>query len=50
MSLLWKADRRDKLVYVEDKASVALYVVAYKREKGKMTTIQLDAGEKPWYH
>ncbi|MFS8002765.1 hypothetical protein Hanom_Chr13g01205931 [Helianthus anomalus] len=34
-SLLWKADRHDKPVY---------------REKGKMTTIQLDAGEKPWYH
>ncbi|KAF5785509.1 hypothetical protein HanRHA438_Chr10g0441901 [Helianthus annuus] len=50
MSLLWKADRRDKPIYVEDKTIVALYVVAYQREKGKMTIVQIDAGEKPWYH
>ncbi|KAJ0716864.1 hypothetical protein HanPI659440_Chr13g0517381 [Helianthus annuus] len=50
MSLLWKADRRDKPVYVQDKTNVALYVVAYQREKRKMTTVQLDVGEKPWYH
>ncbi|KAJ0923525.1 hypothetical protein HanPSC8_Chr05g0216981 [Helianthus annuus] len=41
---------RDKPVYVEDKTNVALYVVAYQRENGKMTTVQLYASEKPWYH
>ncbi|XP_021985627.1 titin homolog [Helianthus annuus] len=50
MSLFWRADRRDKPVYVEDKTNVALYVVAYKKEKGKMTTVQLGADEEPWYH
>ncbi|KAJ0922613.1 hypothetical protein HanPSC8_Chr05g0205931 [Helianthus annuus] len=59
MSLLWKADRTDKPVYMEEKTSksqkslahvVALYVVAYKREKGKMTSVPLETGEKPWYH
>ncbi|MFS7969583.1 hypothetical protein Hanom_Chr09g00810931 [Helianthus anomalus] len=30
--------------------SVALYVVAYKRENGKMTTVQKGANEEPWYH
>ncbi|MFS7917210.1 hypothetical protein Hanom_Chr03g00186401 [Helianthus anomalus] len=39
MSLHWKADRHDKPVYVEDDNIVALYVVAYKRENGKMTTV-----------
>ncbi|KAJ0715445.1 hypothetical protein HanPI659440_Chr13g0501221 [Helianthus annuus] len=29
---------------------VALYVVAYKREHGKMTTVQKGANEQPWYH
>ncbi|KAM0064223.1 hypothetical protein Hdeb2414_s0003g00100371 [Helianthus debilis subsp. tardiflorus] len=44
MSLYWRADRRDKPVYVEDKTMV------YKREKGKKTTVQLGADEEPWYH
>ncbi|KAM0010652.1 hypothetical protein Hdeb2414_s0071g00773451 [Helianthus debilis subsp. tardiflorus] len=39
-SLHWKADRHDKPVYVEDDKIVALYVVAYKREHGKMNTVQ----------
>ncbi|KAJ0702276.1 hypothetical protein HanPI659440_Chr14g0527571 [Helianthus annuus] len=50
MSLHWKADRHDKLVYVEDDKIVALYVVAYKREHGKMTTVQKGVNEEPWYH
>ncbi|KAJ0618512.1 hypothetical protein HanHA89_Chr02g0054221 [Helianthus annuus] len=50
MSLFWKAVHHDKLVYIEDKTNVTLYIVAYQREKGKMTTFQLDAGDKPWYH
>ncbi|MFS7969585.1 hypothetical protein Hanom_Chr09g00810951 [Helianthus anomalus] len=29
---------------------VALYVVAYKRENGKMTTVQKGANEELWYH
>ncbi|MFS7948043.1 hypothetical protein Hanom_Chr06g00555341 [Helianthus anomalus] len=29
---------------------VALYVVAYKREHGKMTTVQKGANKDPWYH
>ncbi|MFS7990913.1 hypothetical protein Hanom_Chr11g01064561 [Helianthus anomalus] len=50
MSLHWKADRHDKAVYVEDDKIVALYVVAYKRGNGKMTTVQKGANEDPWYH
>ncbi|KAM0066900.1 hypothetical protein Hdeb2414_s0002g00054531 [Helianthus debilis subsp. tardiflorus] len=49
MSLHWKMDREDKPVYTEDDRIVALYVVAYKREKGKMTTVQRGAGEELWY-
>ncbi|KAM0025404.1 hypothetical protein Hdeb2414_s0021g00574221 [Helianthus debilis subsp. tardiflorus] len=49
MSLHWKAEHHDKLVYVEDDKIVALYVVAYKREYGKMTTVQKGANEEPWY-
>ncbi|KAJ0746409.1 hypothetical protein HanOQP8_Chr05g0177281 [Helianthus annuus] len=50
MSLHWKADRHDKPVYVEDDKIVALYVVAYKREHGKMTTVQKGVNEESWYH
>ncbi|KAF5781640.1 hypothetical protein HanXRQr2_Chr11g0486131 [Helianthus annuus] len=50
MSLHWKAERHDKPVYVEDDKIVALYVVVYKREHGKMTTVQKSANEEPWYH
>ncbi|KAJ0799877.1 hypothetical protein HanPI659440_Chr03g0096461 [Helianthus annuus] len=49
MSLHWKFNTKDKPVYVEDKTAVALYMVAYKRENGKMTTVQLGAGEETWY-
>ncbi|KAM0040509.1 hypothetical protein Hdeb2414_s0012g00394791 [Helianthus debilis subsp. tardiflorus] len=49
MSLHWKADHHDKPVYVEDKTNVALYIVSYKREKGKMTTIHLGPNEETWY-
>ncbi|KAJ0780963.1 hypothetical protein HanPI659440_Chr06g0243821 [Helianthus annuus] len=30
-------------------ADVALYIVAYKKEKGKMTTVQLGANAETWY-
>ncbi|KAM0039945.1 hypothetical protein Hdeb2414_s0012g00387921 [Helianthus debilis subsp. tardiflorus] len=50
MSLHWKADRHDKPVYVEDDKIVSLYVVAYKREHGKMITVQKGVNEDPWYH
>ncbi|MFS7919126.1 hypothetical protein Hanom_Chr03g00209181 [Helianthus anomalus] len=50
MSLHWKAERHDKPVYVEDDNIFALYVMAYKREHGKMTTVQKGANEQPWYH
>ncbi|KAJ0770339.1 hypothetical protein HanPI659440_Chr07g0256241 [Helianthus annuus] len=49
MSLLWRVDRLDKPVYMEGKNRVVLYVVAYKRENGKMTAVPLEAGEKSWY-
>ncbi|KAF5796753.1 hypothetical protein HanRHA438_Chr08g0367571 [Helianthus annuus] len=50
MRLHWKADRHDKPVYVEDDKIVLLYVVAYKREHGKPTTMQKGVNEDPWYH
>ncbi|KAM0027518.1 hypothetical protein Hdeb2414_s0019g00541151 [Helianthus debilis subsp. tardiflorus] len=50
MSLHWKADHDDRPVYVEGDKIVALYVVAYKREKGKMSTVQRGADEETWYH
>ncbi|KAJ0786335.1 hypothetical protein HanOQP8_Chr02g0054251 [Helianthus annuus] len=49
MSLHWKMDREDKPLYVEDDKIVSLYVVAYKRDKGKMTTVPKGAGEELWY-
>ncbi|KAJ0876252.1 hypothetical protein HanPSC8_Chr11g0486301 [Helianthus annuus] len=49
MSLHWKMDREDKPVYMEDDKNVSLYVVAYKRDKGKMTTVPKGAGEELWY-
>ncbi|KAJ0742916.1 hypothetical protein HanPI659440_Chr10g0369641 [Helianthus annuus] len=50
MSLHWKADHHDRPMYVGDDKIVALYVVAYKREKGKMSTVQKGADEETWYH
>ncbi|KAF5796600.1 hypothetical protein HanRHA438_Chr00c10g0848251 [Helianthus annuus] len=50
MSLHWNMDREDKPVYMEDDTIVSLYVVAYKREKGRMTTIPKGANEELWYH
>ncbi|KAJ0611877.1 hypothetical protein HanHA300_Chr01g0020811 [Helianthus annuus] len=49
MSLHWKMDHEDKPVYIKDDRIVSLYVVAYKREKGKMTTIPKGAGEELWF-
>ncbi|KAJ0959108.1 hypothetical protein HanPSC8_Chr00c520g0808921 [Helianthus annuus] len=50
MSLHWRMNRHDKPVYMEDDKVVALYVVAFKREIGKMTTVQKGADEASWYH
>ncbi|MFS7911775.1 hypothetical protein Hanom_Chr02g00122071 [Helianthus anomalus] len=50
MSLHWKVERHDKRVCVEDDKIVALYVLAYKREHGKMTTIRKGVNEEPWCH
>ncbi|MFS7918942.1 hypothetical protein Hanom_Chr03g00207111 [Helianthus anomalus] len=50
MSLHWKMDREDKPLYMEDNRIVSFYVAAYKREKGKMTTIPKGAEEELWYH
>ncbi|MFS7953485.1 hypothetical protein Hanom_Chr07g00619221 [Helianthus anomalus] len=48
MSLHWKMYREDKPVYMEEDTIVSLYVVAYKREKGRMTTIPKGADEEFW--
>ncbi|KAJ0452441.1 hypothetical protein HanHA300_Chr15g0578931 [Helianthus annuus] len=50
MSLHWKMDREDNPMYMEGDTIVSLYVVAYKREKGRMTTIPKGADEELWYH
>ncbi|KAJ0458039.1 hypothetical protein HanIR_Chr15g0780591 [Helianthus annuus] len=50
MSLNWKMDPEDKPVYTEDGKVVSLYVVAFKREGGKMGTIQKKPNEELWYH
>ncbi|KAL9997616.1 hypothetical protein Hdeb2414_s0612g00923981 [Helianthus debilis subsp. tardiflorus] len=52
MSLNWKMDRDDKPVYTEDGHSkfVSLYVVAFKREGGRMGTIKKKPEEELWYH
>ncbi|KAJ0893932.1 hypothetical protein HanPSC8_Chr09g0383351 [Helianthus annuus] len=39
MSLYWRMEREDKPVYIEGNNIVSLYVVACKREGGKMATI-----------
>ncbi|KAJ0601423.1 hypothetical protein HanIR_Chr03g0128181 [Helianthus annuus] len=43
-------DREDKPVYTEDGKVVSLYIVAYKREGGKMGTIRKKHDEELWYH
>ncbi|KAJ0454973.1 hypothetical protein HanIR_Chr15g0745981 [Helianthus annuus] len=50
MSLNWKMDRDDKPVYTEEGHVVSLYVVAYKREGGRMGTIKKKPDEELWYH
>ncbi|KAJ0599124.1 hypothetical protein HanIR_Chr03g0101321 [Helianthus annuus] len=50
MSLNWKMDRDDKPVYTEEGHVVSLYVVAYKREKGRMGAIKKKPDEELWYH
>ncbi|KAJ0668713.1 hypothetical protein HanPI659440_Chr17g0692701 [Helianthus annuus] len=49
MSLFWRMDREDKMVYMEDGKIVSLYVVAYEREHGKMATMPKRADEELWY-
>ncbi|KAF5805000.1 hypothetical protein HanXRQr2_Chr05g0203781 [Helianthus annuus] len=50
MRLHWKMDRQNKLMYMEDDKIVALYVMAYKRECGKMSTVKKGANEDPLYY
>ncbi|KAJ0518627.1 hypothetical protein HanLR1_Chr11g0417371 [Helianthus annuus] len=50
MSLNWKMERDDKPVYTEDGHIVSLYVVAFKREGGRMGTIKKKPEEELWYH
>ncbi|MFS8003888.1 hypothetical protein Hanom_Chr13g01219141 [Helianthus anomalus] len=49
-SLNWRMDREDKPVYTEDGKVVALYVVTFEREDGKMATIAKTYDEELWYH
>ncbi|KAJ0788758.1 hypothetical protein HanPI659440_Chr05g0195651 [Helianthus annuus] len=50
MRLHWKMDRQNKPMYMEDDKIVALYVMAYKRECGKMSTVKKGANEDPLYY
>ncbi|KAJ0487828.1 hypothetical protein HanLR1_Chr14g0556191 [Helianthus annuus] len=50
MSLNWKMERDDKPVYTENGHIVSLYVVAFKREGGRMGTIKKKPEEELWYH
>ncbi|KAJ0754169.1 hypothetical protein HanPI659440_Chr09g0343871 [Helianthus annuus] len=50
MILNWKMEREDKSVYMEDGKVISLYVVAFKREGGKMATLQKKLDEELWYH
>ncbi|KAF5777517.1 hypothetical protein HanXRQr2_Chr12g0536631 [Helianthus annuus] len=49
MSLNWKMNREEKPVYMEDGKVVSLYVVAFEREGGKMTTLPKKHDEEVWY-
>ncbi|KAM0011859.1 hypothetical protein Hdeb2414_s0059g00760861 [Helianthus debilis subsp. tardiflorus] len=50
MSLNWKMNREEKPVYMEDGKIVSLYVVAFERDGGKMTTLPKKPDEELWYH
>ncbi|KAM0025503.1 hypothetical protein Hdeb2414_s0021g00575371 [Helianthus debilis subsp. tardiflorus] len=50
MSLNWRMEREEKPVYMEDGKIVSLYVVAFEREGGKMTTLPKKPDEELWYH
>ncbi|KAJ0751625.1 hypothetical protein HanPI659440_Chr09g0314991 [Helianthus annuus] len=49
MSLCWRMNREDKLVYMEGDKVVSLYVVAFEREGGKMATIPKKVDEEILY-
>ncbi|KAJ0802303.1 hypothetical protein HanPI659440_Chr03g0127551 [Helianthus annuus] len=49
MSLNWRMEREEKPVYMEDGKIVSLYVVAFEREGGKMSTIAKKPDEELWY-
>ncbi|KAJ0456736.1 hypothetical protein HanRHA438_Chr15g0716531 [Helianthus annuus] len=49
MSLNWKMNREEKPVYMEGGKVVSLYVVAFEREGGKMTTLPKKPDEELWY-
>ncbi|KAM0035633.1 hypothetical protein Hdeb2414_s0015g00448681 [Helianthus debilis subsp. tardiflorus] len=50
MSLNWRMNREEKLVYMEGDKVVSLYVVAFEREGGKMATFAKKPDEELWYH
>ncbi|KAM0028955.1 hypothetical protein Hdeb2414_s0018g00520221 [Helianthus debilis subsp. tardiflorus] len=50
MSLNWRMNQEEKPVYKEGDKIVSLYVVAFEREGGKMTTIPKKLDEELWYH
>ncbi|MFS7906268.1 hypothetical protein Hanom_Chr01g00057311 [Helianthus anomalus] len=49
MSLYWRMEREDKPIYMEGDKIVSLYVVAYKRETGKMVAVPKRADKELWY-
>ncbi|KAM0052287.1 hypothetical protein Hdeb2414_s0007g00246471 [Helianthus debilis subsp. tardiflorus] len=49
MSLNWKMNQEEKPVYMEDGKVVSIYVVAFEREGGKMTTLPKKPDEELWY-
>ncbi|KAJ0448514.1 hypothetical protein HanPSC8_Chr17g0784341 [Helianthus annuus] len=46
MSLNWRMEREEKPMYMEDGKIVSLYVVAFERESGKMSTIAKKPDEE----
>ncbi|KAM0010203.1 hypothetical protein Hdeb2414_s0079g00779251 [Helianthus debilis subsp. tardiflorus] len=48
--LLLFSIRSATVIYFFSFSAVNLYVVAYKRERGKMSTIKKGANEDPWYY
>ncbi|KAJ0720946.1 hypothetical protein HanOQP8_Chr08g0269721 [Helianthus annuus] len=50
MSLNWRMNWEDKPVYMEGDKVVSLYVIAFERESGKMSTVAKRPDEELWYY